>query len=122
MVIARLLRGIRRCLGLRLSEELSGVRTPEETRKLIQRERQRADRTHTELAVLAFTPSSEEQGQSLFAALAGVLRQRIRITDDLGWLANGVLAAVLPHTQLSGARTLCRDVCAALPAPCSAAA
>jgi lipopolysaccharide/colanic/teichoic acid biosynthesis glycosyltransferase len=83
--------------------------------KLIHQERHRADRSGIAFAVIAFTPISTAPARPVCAALVDALAQRIRTTDALGWLAEGVLAVILPHTGLSGAYTVCKDVSTTLP-------
>jgi hypothetical protein len=116
MFLARILRGIRRFLGFDRTPVSTTLRTLNETREILQRECQRADRARSELAILVFTPTAAKDAEALFAALVVILRQRLRTTDEVGWLASNVLAAILPHTGLEGARTLRREVCAALSA------
>ena len=45
-----------------------------------------------------------------------VLRRRLRLTDDAGWLHGRRIGVILPATPASGAWTVVDDVCACIPA------
>ena len=55
-------------------------------RSLVQRERLRSDRTSADLSLLVLTVHRGRRGKRQVAALANVFRDRLRSTDDVGWL------------------------------------
>jgi lipopolysaccharide/colanic/teichoic acid biosynthesis glycosyltransferase len=107
--IAAVARTIR---GLAMDRELAHLLPPETMRKLLVRERVRADRTGGSLSVVAFSTSDG----LVLVHLAGVLQQRLRATDVAGWLADQQLCAVLLDTPVDGAWKVVEDVCGTLPA------
>jgi hypothetical protein len=82
---------------------LGRVHSSGEFASILNRERDRADRTGQEfsLVVYEFSPGSRRFTEKRL--LVSSLLQRIRSTDDIGWLEDGRLAAVLPHTTPDGA-------------------
>jgi lipopolysaccharide/colanic/teichoic acid biosynthesis glycosyltransferase len=87
----------------------------ERMRAILHRERQRADRGKSSFALLALTfPARCDEEQA--AALGRVLRDRIRVTDDAGWIAARRLGVILPETPVEGAWKLAADLRELLPA------
>ena len=77
--------------------------SPEQMRKVLARERARADRTADRFAVVTFVPLRRELVAAGWACLVKVLRARLRFTDEVGWLEAGQLCAVLAGTGSEGA-------------------
>ena len=92
------------------SELFARLPGAEEIRRLVDRERGRADRTGSPLSVVAFTPRSAEA----LAQLVGFLRERLRNTDEVGWLDAHRVCAVLPDTPLAGAYKVAEEALAAV--------
>lgn len=91
-----------------LSEgEFKGLQSAEVFRKSLERERARADRTGDPLAVITFHPPAGEPNWDL---LAGILCERLRTTDEAGWLDDGRICTVLPGTPPEGAWKVANDV------------
>jgi len=63
--------------------------------KVLLRERHRADRCNTPLAMLCFSLHQPAQ----LHRVAAIMQSRIRQTDVLGWLHNDCLALLLPNTN-----------------------
>jgi lipopolysaccharide/colanic/teichoic acid biosynthesis glycosyltransferase len=75
------------------------------------RERVRADRSDTPLAILVIELPSDRRKIRHFAFLSKVLSQRLRITDTAGQLPDGRVAVLLPDTQKDGAWKVASDIC-----------
>ncbi len=115
MIATRLLRALGGTLGLCRPLILEDLPSPTETQSIIQRERQRADRTQGQLTLLTFRPPAGAATSRYLSTLVALLQRRLRNTDELGWLDGDTLAAILPHTGLEGASKVHQDVCASLP-------
>ncbi len=83
--------------------------------RLLDRERARADRLGIEFSLVAFAPYDAQQRECL-DVLITILQQRLRITDDLGWLGPAQLGVLLPSTPAAGAWKVVSDVLAEFPA------
>lgn len=91
-----------------LSEgEFNGLQSADMFRKTLERERARADRTGDPLAVISFHPPAGDPNWDL---LAGILCERLRTTDEAGWLDDGRICTVLPGTPPEGAWKVANDV------------
>jgi lipopolysaccharide/colanic/teichoic acid biosynthesis glycosyltransferase len=77
---------------------------------LLERERARAERLEEEFSLLAFLPEQGPDESEAWTALLDVLRGRLRVTDDLGWLDRGQLGVLLPCTPAAGAWKVVSDV------------
>ena len=86
------------------------VKTREAFREALIRERAVCDRKVQEFSLLAFEVQTSTDSQP-FRKLVHVLSERIRQTDEAGWLDQKYLGVLLPDTSSSGARTLARDIC-----------
>jgi lipopolysaccharide/colanic/teichoic acid biosynthesis glycosyltransferase/GGDEF domain-containing protein len=82
---------------------LSGVMETEEFKRVLERERGRADRNHHGFALVIFdAPSDNREQKDALYALGRVLKRRIRATDIVGWLGADRLAVLLPETYEEG--------------------
>jgi lipopolysaccharide/colanic/teichoic acid biosynthesis glycosyltransferase len=70
---------------------------------ILNRERDRADRTNQEFSMVVFEIGAGNDKSESTRHLVTLLTQRIRSTDDIGWLESGNLGVVLPHTSPDGA-------------------
>lgn len=86
-------------------------------RFVLQRERARADRMNDRFSVLVVSPQPPGNGPAELRRLTRVLKRRLRTTDEIGWLDQQRLAAVLPSTPADGAWTVARDVKMLCPKP-----
>lgn len=89
---------------------LDGLRSVEQMRGIVERERSRADRIGIEFSVLKFTTNEATSARKTYEFLAQILQSRLRCTDEIGWLGPQLLGVVLPSTPAGGARILANDV------------
>lgn len=75
------------------------------------RERVRADRSNTHLAILVIELPVDRRKNRDFAFLCNVLSQRLRITDTAGQLPDGRVAVLFPDTRKDGAWKVASDIC-----------
>jgi len=80
-------------------------------RRAAARERVRADRSHTHLAILVIElPAGRRQSRD-YSFLSNVLSQRLRITDTAGNLPDGRVAVLFADTRKDGAWKVASDIC-----------
>ena len=89
--------------------------SPGEMARLLDRERDRTDRTGTPFAMVVFLADDGHTRREVHAALLRVLATRLRISDEFGRLDRWRVAAVLPATPPAGAWTVADDICLRLP-------
>jgi len=77
---------------------------------IIQRERARSDRTGDGFSLLVITAADGRPGKPALAGIARYLSSRLRLTDELGWLDDLRLCAVLSTTLPSGAWKVAESV------------
>jgi lipopolysaccharide/colanic/teichoic acid biosynthesis glycosyltransferase len=82
-----------------------------EFRQSIARERARSDRTGDRFCLLAVAPAATAPIPDFYLELSVALRQRLRLTDEAGWLDQHRVGIVLPATSPRGAWKLAADVC-----------
>jgi lipopolysaccharide/colanic/teichoic acid biosynthesis glycosyltransferase len=75
------------------------------------RERMRANRTNTHLALLVIELPADRRKHRDFAFLCSMLSQRLRITDTAGYLPDGRVAVLFPDTPKAGAWKVASDIC-----------
>ncbi len=114
MLLTKLTAVFRRFARPRPVESLEGLYDPGVFRRLLERERARADRGGDHFALLALTPTEEHAGY--MGCLVRTLRARLRSGDDIGWLEDRSIGVLLPATATSGAWKVAKDVCLRLPA------
>jgi lipopolysaccharide/colanic/teichoic acid biosynthesis glycosyltransferase len=89
---------------------------PIEMVQLLERERDRTDRSGTPFAMIVFQANDAGTRRDVHSSLLRVLAERLRISDEFGYLDRWRLAVVLPATSPSGAWTVVDDVSLKLPA------
>lgn len=94
-------------------EDPEGLLDPCQFRRLLERERARADRGGGHFSLLSFTPSGHHAGDLGF--LVSVLKGRLRSGDDIGWLEGRSIGVLLPATSAPGAWKVAKDVCLRFP-------
>jgi lipopolysaccharide/colanic/teichoic acid biosynthesis glycosyltransferase len=97
---------------------LGDLDPPQAFRRALERERARTDRSGEGFSLLAFTMDHQDTDRSATVRLARILKQRLRATDQAGWLDNGRIGVVLPGTPPAGAWKVAHDVCRMFPAGC----
>jgi lipopolysaccharide/colanic/teichoic acid biosynthesis glycosyltransferase len=113
MVLWELLVGICRLSGRRREPSLDGLHSAEELRRILERERARADRTGDVFSLIAFSADDRNGDPATLAEVAAILKRRLRSTDELGWLDTRRLGAVLPSTSAAGAGKVAEEICSA---------
>ena len=88
---------------------LDGIRTAEEFRAIINRERARTNRNGHVFSLVVFDPLDEDNVCT--RRLAEVLSHRVRTTDEIGWFDERRIGVVLPYTPSDAARKVPDDVC-----------
>ncbi len=88
---------------------VDGIRSAEDIRSIFDRERARADRNNGEFSVAVFFLGARSSRTD--AILIRILRDRIRATDEIGWLDENRIGVVLPETSRDGATRLADDAC-----------
>jgi lipopolysaccharide/colanic/teichoic acid biosynthesis glycosyltransferase len=88
---------------LRDTKLFNRVHSSREFASILHRERDRADRTGQEFSMAVFEVSNSGRKTHAARDLVPILTQRIRSTDSIGWLADGRIGAVLPHTRTESA-------------------
>ena len=116
MFFAKFVSAVRKLTGMPTPSVLNRLHSVEGLRRILDRERSRADRTGDKLALAVFTPRSPDDAATSLLELAKILNQRLRSTDEAGWLEGGQIGVVLPCTAADGAWKLAEDVCAQFPA------
>jgi len=92
-----------------LAESLC-LKSSAELRDTLERERMRADRSGSTLALLTFHFPEAEKRCRAVSELACFLQQRLRATDTAGYLDDERIAVVLPETGELGAHLLASQV------------
>jgi lipopolysaccharide/colanic/teichoic acid biosynthesis glycosyltransferase len=117
MILMKLRTAARKLFRLWAHPTPEGLLPPEQMRKALARERARADRTGDRFAVVTFSlrggpPDGRDRaGQtSGWPVLVKTLRARLRFTDEVGWLEEGQLCAVLGGTGAEGAAKVVHDI------------
>lgn len=70
---------------------------------IINRERDRADRTGQGFSLVIFEVGNGKRRSESVRNLVPILIHRIRSTDAIGWLEDGRIGAILPHTTTDSA-------------------
>jgi len=70
----------------------------------------RSDRGGSVFCVLAIQFIEKALSPDNERELGGLIRSRVRLTDDAGWLDDGRLGLLLPETDSTGARKVARDL------------
>jgi lipopolysaccharide/colanic/teichoic acid biosynthesis glycosyltransferase len=95
------------------SQRLDSIVPAQVMDHLIRRECARADRNGHVFSLVLFRVTGGNRRRRSMAAhrLARVMLKRVRLTDDVGWLGEQHLAALLPDTLPEGARAFADGVC-----------
>lgn len=93
---------------------VAGLYPAEQFWSALRRERGRTDRTGLSLALLTFTPRDPATAHVMLLRLGRVLQDRLRFTDEAGWLDQWQMGAILPATGATGAWKVADDVVRAL--------
>lgn len=105
--------------GRRQERVFPTLPTSDAFRAMVQKERARADRSDGTFCLVVFDVGDPQSGGTPVALLLAALRQRKRITDELGWSDDRHLAAILPGTTASGARCFAEAISRAVAKTCA---
>lgn len=96
-------------------DPLRGLLGVEQFQRTLRRERARTDRSGDAFSLLTLTPRERRTLDQTLDFLADLLKDRLRLTDEAGWLSRRVVGVVLPNTPAGGAWKLADDLCLAFP-------
>jgi lipopolysaccharide/colanic/teichoic acid biosynthesis glycosyltransferase len=111
----RVLHHIIPAIRLRDEKIFKGVHSAKKFASILNRERDRTDRTGQEFSMVVFESGAVSRKSDAARNLVTILTQRIHSTDDIGWLEDGRIAATLAHTPPDGAWTFVDNVRRAFP-------
>jgi lipopolysaccharide/colanic/teichoic acid biosynthesis glycosyltransferase len=107
----RLLRGLRGSARPHLHTGHDKLLSVNRLLFFLERARFQANRTDTPFCLIAFSLKPSDCHGKGVHVLANILHERLRITDDKGYLEDGRIGVILPDTPEAGAHTVARDVC-----------
>jgi hypothetical protein len=87
-----------------------GIYSAGEFQAVIQRERFRSDRSGSAFSLMVFTLRDSRSNKRDSLKIANVLTERVRSTDEVGWIGKKCLGVVLPDTPSEQARILAQDL------------
>ncbi len=90
---------------------IGSIRSLEDFRDILERERARAERTGQEFSLVVFD-ASRQNGTALACLkdLAHALASRVRASDEVGWFSDKSIGVALPATSAEGAWKFADDV------------
>ncbi len=91
---------------------LPGILPDSEFQRLLARERSRSDRNSHPFSLVVFAVGRLPRAR--MRRVAEILRDRRRLTDDVGWLGLDELGVLLPDTPAKGARRFAEKILPAL--------
>jgi hypothetical protein len=100
--------------GLRIHRNqlpaLDGIRSAQEFRAILERERARVNRNGHEFSLVVFELGSVSQDSAHARHVTDGLKHRVRAIDEIGWLDEHRIGVVLPYTAPEGALKLADDI------------
>lgn len=91
------------------TDSIPGLTAKEQFRGSLERERGRADRSGYVFSLISFTVQDTDSLDRT-RALVRILRNRLRTTDEIGWLDARRIGAILPDTSADWAWKVAEDV------------
>jgi hypothetical protein len=85
--------------------------SPEQIAFVLQRERSRADRHHSEFSLVMFRSESEMRLDQALSQIAKIVLAHARATDEVGHYDKASVCVVLPETDGNGAWQFAQRVC-----------
>ncbi len=82
--------------------------TEKEFRKILDRERDRADRLNGAFSIVSF---NVQEGNYFYHELIATLFKRLRTVDDIGWCCSSYIGVLLHNTDSNGARCYAKTIC-----------
>lgn len=77
--------------------------------EIVERERLRSHRSRMPFSILVFDDVNSNKSLR-YDKLIVLLKERLRVTDEIGWYRNKRLAVLLPDTREAGAEILAKDI------------
>ena len=90
---------------------LDDIRSAEEFRAILHRERSRSNRNGHVFSLVVFDLQEVNADSALVRRLAHVLSYRMRATDEIGWLDDAHIGIILLYTAADAAWKVPDDVC-----------
>lgn len=85
-----------------------------EFRRIIEKERARANRNNHMLSLVLFDMGSPDPHNSTTIQLIEIIKGRLRCVDNAGWYDNQRIGMILPYTSIKGATQLSENICESL--------
>jgi lipopolysaccharide/colanic/teichoic acid biosynthesis glycosyltransferase len=111
MLLKRLWNGLGRSSRLKSHHTHDSLLPVNRLLFFLERARFQANRNEAPFCLLALTIDAQDCGGKAVHILAGILHERLRITDDKGYLDDGRIGVILPDTPESGAHFVAHEIC-----------
>jgi GGDEF domain-containing protein len=96
----------------------NGIHSSEAFREIIAKEEGRVWRNHHCFTMAIFDfPNVNGSEHVLLRRLVDLLKERVRYTDEVGWINGNEVGVLLPETQTQGAKCFAEDVRRAMEEP-----
>lgn len=99
----------------RYEQALWSIYSTDQFRKVLERERIRADRSGREFSLLIIEVGSVKRNRQAVAQLVQILTKRLRSIDEIGWFDDAQIGVALPDTINKGAWKLAGDISNLIP-------
>jgi hypothetical protein len=96
---------------------LEEIYSMEEFKRIIEKERARADRNNHTFSLVLFDLGSSDMKKTNIIPLIGEIKGRIRFVDETGWYDDQRIGMILPYTSNTGATKLAENICESLGSP-----
>jgi len=90
---------------------LQGILSEPEFRRILEYERALSDRHERRFSLLLFSAGANTNAAGFHRSLIGLLKERLRMTDVVGWVEGGRIGVILPYSDQAGAQVVADDVC-----------
>jgi lipopolysaccharide/colanic/teichoic acid biosynthesis glycosyltransferase len=112
-IIGNIVNSFRRSPG---KESLNGIPSPEEFSRILERERERSDRSGQGFSFVVFEYGTQNSDTDMMKILVDrILSRRVRAIDEVGWFKEGSIATLLGCTSPDGAWKFAKDVVNGIP-------
>jgi hypothetical protein len=98
----------------KLNKVENGILPVLEFRRLVEHERERADRNQHQFSLVLFALEAFQTDDSITRHIIGTISRRVRNVDALGWYDEKRLGIILPYTSTEGATRLIENLLDAL--------
>src|SRR4030067_847573 len=94
----------------------NGITSTEEFSRILERERERSDRSGVGFSLVVFETGNPQNGNGLASLLiSSLLSRRHRAIDEVGWVKDDAVAAAVPGPSPEGAWKFAKDVLTGTP-------